>query len=692
MEDDVKRSLEKLFVGIVALSAMICIGCSQVIPIASGYSVIGQVNGRLVDDLGSPIAGATITYDSPNASLVSKAISAVTSDSTGRFEVSNLQTGTYTFTAAATTANMVTTFTSRIPSIEELDANSTTGDSAEIKANRSYVKTLDANVIMPRRGGTISGSFATDPTSSDTYRLVMDFNTMSKTSATDTDRIDTYLVSDATRTIATTAETDGSFSFSNLPMTTYGGTSASNAKGMCTSIDVYSVKTGDYLTSLTLPVALYTLGQDGSEPTYTINRLATSYSPMALVNPAAGSTVKLTSVTDPFVLTFNNPISSTKSYLDGEGRYTFAYYAASSASTVKLAATVVASGKTLSITPTEPLSYNGSYVLSYYVYDGVTSYASGIITYTTGASLVAPVAVNDLAINTDTTTYYGKSPATFNYNDTVFPVTFTYNQDYTYTPTYTVTTAAGIVKSGTAAIGYSPLAKGTGNIAYATITLASGIWNSGDSLLLKLVESYSAPLTNNTLTTDSNTLPVVTDKMAPTAVRTIGLDHGYVTNGEGSTSGGWTPSTATSISAGSTALDIYPNATRALTTTDFANKGYYNFTIETDGTEYIDIAKLKLSGLNGMSYSVAYPTTMTAKTVTTATITLILSPRTSASDGTYAYLGKTFSLDIFDLAGNQYSGGTITATLKEGTHITSIYNSTYGYYNYYTSTNANLPY
>ena len=665
-----KTSLKKLLVGVAVLSAMILVGCKQVVPLATGYSVIGQINGRLVNDIGGPVANATITYNSPNTSLSNaKTVSTVTSDANGRFEISNLWTGSYTITASATD-NLITTFSAEIPSLNSLGLTT-----EELKANYAYTTTLESDVVMPRRTGTLTGAFSTDPQSSDTYKLVMDLSTMDTSNYS-------YYASDATQSVSTTADKNGDFSFAKLPMTTYGGTSGSNPNGVYNPIKVYSATTGDYLTTLSLPSTPFALGKDGNAASYKMNRLATNYSAMAIVNPTAGTT-KLTSVTAPIVLTFNNPISATRLVQDGEGDYVFAYL---SLSGVKQKATVAISGKTLTITPTNSLLYGKTYTVTYNVSDGVTSSTGAqSLAFATGPSLTAPAKLTDLKINTDTSTPYGVASSAFNSDEDYFPVTFTYNDDYNYVGSYSVTTVDGTQKVGTTSL-YNPVYTGNGNPAYAYIYVPAGSWNSGDKLYLKLVASYVDTVSNNTLSTDSNILSI-TDTVKPSYVRTLGSSYGtsYYSNPYYY----WTVGTGNVITGGA-AIDVCPTpkttalgASLALTSTGTSD-GLYYFTVDLGGTEYIDTDKLKLSGLSGLSYKVAYPDTVNKYTVTTATVILTLK----AGSGTYAYKNQTFSLDIYDLAGNQYTSGLITATLKDSNYMN--YPGSYTYDT--TASRGYLPY
>lgn len=534
------------------------------------FTVLAQLNGRIVDDLGQPISGATVTYDAPEiqTSKTARAVTNVTSDGGGYFQVANLQTGTYQFTvipATTTTSgvttvnNMAATFMVTVPSLTALSGGVTNS------SNRTAV--YSQTLYLPRLLGSISGVLYQNPTTSnatlvpvpqDTV-LTMPFTGSNFTNLTVNDGINLPSGSSSTGGVTaigllypeynaatnavttsyfttTKASASGNFSFTKLPLILYGGEGTFvGGTGDLIQVDLGK---GAQVNSTTGNLAYFdfpstiALGRNGSTPSITVSDTltlgATPYPPLALVSTSTtdqnGNTSNNPATAAPIVLTFNNPIVATlpnSPLKDSSGAAVLATVTnTSTASPTLVPATVTGPttstpSTTVTITPSDALAPNSTYRVDYSVLDGKTKTVStpltGSLTFSTLNSSTAPVAVTDLAIDTS----FGK-PSSFNSNTSSFAVKFTYNSSYTYTAQYAVTPATTGVQGPWANAAISaPLVSSSGNTAYATIS-GVGTWNSGDTLSLRLVESFNGTTAVGTSGTSvSNTL-TITDTVAPT--------------------------------------------------------------------------------------------------------------------------------------------------------------------------------
>ncbi len=174
----------------------------------------------------------------------------------------------------------------------------------------------------------------------------------------------------------------------------------------------------------------------------------------------------------------------------------------------------------LTITPAVALSPSSTFTVNYSVLDGttttVTTPLTGNFDFKTLGSSTAPVAVNDLAIDTSL-----GNPTKFDFNTKGFSVTFTYNPAYTYTAQYAVTPAGtGVQGTWATATASSPLlVSANGSTAYAKITVpttSAPTWSSGDTLSLRLVESYDNSTATGTSGTSASNVLQITDQVAPT--------------------------------------------------------------------------------------------------------------------------------------------------------------------------------
>lgn len=265
-----------------------------------------------------------------------------------------------------------------------------------------------------------------------------------------------------------------------------------------------------------------------------------------------------------------------------------------------------------------------------------------------------PAAVTDLAIYTDTA--MGGSSPHFNFGVAYFPVSFTYDQLYTYAVNYTITSLDGAATEG---IGGLDIGLVAGGKAYAYIS-ASNAWNSGDTLSLKLVASHADTVAHNALKTESNTL-CVTDTVGPSALTLSGSLRGYCYP---EYYGYSFPYFGVATSGGS--VSLIPIVLSSLSTD---SNGIYRFkmnlgntagsysVIESAPCEWIglptivSITSADGAPLGGVSTSVLYSSV--AKL--TATITLVLDHSKASPIQPY-FQGMRLTLRVCDAAGNVYVG------------------------------------
>ncbi len=336
------------------------------------FTVVGQVNGQVVDDLGKPVPGATVLYDAPEATIskaisrhgdkgLAKGITTVTTDSNGYFTIINLQTGGYVFTvmpptttsAGVTTVNNAAgTFAQAIPTLAVLTQfGSAAGypSGTNNSSNRTYVTTQQ--VVLPRLLGSITGILLQNSATNSAppvavpkgTTLTMDFGSAyvlsnSYGQINQTTGIPqpatvallypaynstTKAIGTSTFVTTTTSDANGDFSFTSMPLTVYGG-SSNGIPGSSTNWILVDLGLGKQVSpgSGGLAVAslpLIPLGYQGSTPSMTLTSpLYLSYSgypALALVSTSTtdthGNTGNNPATTAPIILTFSNPVLAT---------------------------------------------------------------------------------------------------------------------------------------------------------------------------------------------------------------------------------------------------------------------------------------------------------------------------------------------------------------------------------------------
>ncbi len=458
--------LFKILAAALAVGALV-VGCQQPTATTNNntnggtFTVLAQVNGQVLDDLGQPISGATITYNAPqmptSSAASARAITNVTTDSKGNFTVANLQTGSYSFTIlppTTTTAGVTTvnnaayTFTCVVPTLAQLKTGTQTNLS-----NQNVV--LSQTFTLPRLVGTISGTLLenasgstalpvplgtaltlTLPTSNDskqsfagifgtgvTYEqpLFATYNTT--TNSVTTSMYETYTTADAT----------GAFSFKNLPVGTsvnYNGVNVLADIGKGSQITQNSVLNG--LALATLNAATY-IGSYGSTPSLTLTNPVNLgdfvSAPLAFLSSSTtdqyGNTANVPATTTSITLTFNNTLSTQiptiNTLYDLSGAPVLAML--KNAAGQLVSATVTVSGKTLTLSNVA-LNPGTTYTVTYNLGDGITSTATnplfGTVSFTTaGVSKLTLVGNSTIDAYGNTNTVSVSAPIVLTFSNTL---------------------------------------------------------------------------------------------------------------------------------------------------------------------------------------------------------------------------------------------------------------------------------
>ncbi len=481
---------------------------------------------------------------------------------------------TTTVAGVTTVNNMAGTFTVVIPTLAQLTQYGGTASGSSgpnTSSNRTYVNTQ--KVALPRITGSITGyaSLATLAAVPKGTVLTMDFGSSIALNTPNaiyapiqssaligllypTFNSATSTITTSTYATATTADATGKFVFSNLPLTNYGPSTGITGYGPTPPIAlsnwsppswspnnaltynnpiIVNLGQGTQISStngglLSFALPAIPLGYDGSTPSLVLAAPCaltyTSFPTLALVSTSTtdqnGFTNNNPATTASIVLTFNNPVLSTLPnvpLVDSTGTAVLATLTNNATATLVSVTvtgpTTAAPSSTITIAPASALNPSTSYTVNYKVLDGKAYTAStplsGSFTFGTLTSTSAPVAVSDLAPNPAT--------AVFNSGTTSFPVSFTYNTAYTYTAQYAVKPlSTGVQSSWAAATISAPLVSGSGSIAYATISNVA-TWNSGDTVYLRLVESFGGTTALGTGGTSVSNVLTITDQVAPSA-------------------------------------------------------------------------------------------------------------------------------------------------------------------------------
>jgi hypothetical protein len=368
--------------------------------------VIGQVNGRVLDDLGNPVVGASVIYNVPTATItrtITKALTSVTTAADGTFTISNLQSGGYLFqiipsapTTGTNVSNLAYITTITVP-------NTATTNSTAVVVNAG-------TIVLPRLGGTITG--VVDQQASANATLVP---INAKTLTIDLSSgggytsywYPTYSATTKAITlsqyITTTTSATGAFSLTNMPMITYGGSGTGNVASSTYPINI-DLGTGSEVSSSSVSLvttffpAVTKLGYAGTTGTATFSdpciASTSNYPALKFLststtdstgnsgNVAVGTTASPTQI----VLTFNNALSTTlpttSCLYDASGTEVLATLTNTTTSTL-VPATVAVSSTTptqLTITPNGALVAGTQYKILYSVTDGKTALASSPLT------------------------------------------------------------------------------------------------------------------------------------------------------------------------------------------------------------------------------------------------------------------------------------------------------------------------
>lgn len=243
-------------------------------------------------------------------------------------------------------------------------------------------------------------------------------------------------------------------------------------------------------------------------------------------------------------------------------------------------ATITPATNTLTINPTADLKFGMVYKVTYKVTDGITTLGALNFTFTTAKSTVALVAPVIALDSIATQKYDG--------GDTNITIRYSYNENYTYTPMYSVSSDSTTWVS-VASLGAPTVVK-TG-YAYATVVVPAII--SGETTSVKLVATSTA---TGDLFAESN-VETVTDTTAPTALTVNGT-------------------AVTAVAAPATVVAVVPTVIRAANAVD---AGLISFTVRITSGE--DSQVPTFTGITAAVMSVAE----TKYTKATATWTIYLT-------------------------------------------------------------------
>jgi hypothetical protein len=507
--------------------------------------------------LGVAISGASVLYNAPTATIsrtITKALTSVTTAADGSFTISNLQSGSYTIevippttTSGTTTSvnNLAYITSATIPTVSSTQLNSTT---AVVNAG---------TITLPRLGGTISGvaeyqavSNAT-PVPINAKTLTIDLSSGPYSSYWYPTYSATTKAITITQYITTTTSATGAFTFSNMPMISYGGSGtsyvASSNYPILIDLGTGSAVSGSTVSLVTTYFPEYVkLGYAGTTGTATYSDpcIATT-SDYPTLKFLSTSTTDSTGNTDayslltsgsptPIVLTFNNTLSTSLPVANAlynlSGTEVLATLTSNKTST-QVADTVTVSGATLTITPTASLVAGITYTVAYSVTDGksigVNGPLTGSFTFTTAGTYPT------LALLTSSTTdAYGN----INTLSVSAPIVLTFNN--ALSSVYATTNALTDV-NGNPAYAYLSTTNGTAGKIAAPATISGNILTITPAVSLNPNTTYyvyyavtdgvtkfaASPLTGNFLfgTAASTTAPVAITNLAVSTSALTGI-------------------------------------------------------------------------------------------------------------------------------------------------------------------------
>ncbi len=510
----------RLILGALALAAaLVFSACEQPAPTVSNkvQTVLANVKGFVTDFDGTPVAGATIVYDSPDGvdwsttTPAAKAITSRTTNADGMFSLDGLATGTYwvlvtppskTSGTTTTRSHLVARVKVEVPDVKTAlimpiggaDFPGSGGVSVTdrfAEGSNLYV-TMSQNMVLPKLGGSITGTLYRSSTVVGSQREPVAAKKVVYAVPAYADVEFLYPRYDSAAkafvnegTISTTTDANSVFTFADFPCM-------------------------NYTPSLSLSVVLDDRVAEFSYPgtQLGVNGLPAAYVAAAPIRVADALTLpKLDLVTYSFidaygnngnvaldaniVLTFNNSLVNK-----------YAEQAKILEAGKPIAATVTVSGTTITIDPAENLAYGRTYTVNYVATDGKTTLSTPATapTFATVQNPTAPVAIANLALDTAKTPKYDSSVR-------IYPdVTFAFNPLYKYNAYYKKSTDAAWTSLGTV----TPSNVNAAGAAYARLGAIS--FESGETLQLK-VRAMLKDLSND-LFADSNVITIV-DTIAP---------------------------------------------------------------------------------------------------------------------------------------------------------------------------------